>query len=165
MDKLVRESLENRLPQESRVSFPGHFSDVQLRYGHFTPEAQLSLRATLILSVVVLFNLGKPVLFERHRCVHEVTFSFYGSRRYSDGPWPGRLRGRISSPGRVKNFIFSTSSRSALGPTQPPIQWVLVALSLGVMRPGREADHSPPTSAEVKKMWVYTSTLHGVVPN
>jgi hypothetical protein len=29
---------------------------------------------------------------------------------------------------------------------------------LGVKRPGREADHSPPTSTEVKKMWVYTST-------
>jgi hypothetical protein len=33
--------------------------------------------------------------------------------------------------------------------------------------PGREADHSSPTSAEVKKMWIYTSTpsirLHGVV--
>jgi hypothetical protein len=27
-----------------------------------------------------------------------------------------------------------------------------------VKRPGREADHSPPTSAEVKKMWIYTST-------
>jgi hypothetical protein len=26
-------------------------------------------------------------------------------------------------------------------------------------RQGREADHSPPTSAEVKKMWIYTSTL------
>jgi hypothetical protein len=28
----------------------------------------------------------------------------------------------------------------------------------GVKRPGREADHSPPTSAEVKKMWIYTCT-------
>jgi hypothetical protein len=28
----------------------------------------------------------------------------------------------------------------------------------GVKRPGPEADHSPPTSAEVKKTWVYTST-------
>jgi hypothetical protein len=27
-----------------------------------------------------------------------------------------------------------------------------------VNQPGREADHSPPTSAEVKKMWIYTST-------
>jgi hypothetical protein len=27
-----------------------------------------------------------------------------------------------------------------------------------VKRQGREADHSPPTIAEVKKMWIYTST-------
>jgi hypothetical protein len=26
----------------------------------------------------------------------------------------------------------------------------------GVKRPGREADHSPPSSAEVKKMWTDT---------
>jgi hypothetical protein len=32
------------------------------------------------------------------------------------------------------------------------------ALSPGVKRPGRAADHSPPTSAEVKKMWINTST-------
>jgi hypothetical protein len=30
----------------------------------------------------------------------------------------------------------------------------------GVKRPGRETDHSPPTSAEVKKMWIYTPTPH-----
>jgi hypothetical protein len=28
----------------------------------------------------------------------------------------------------------------------------------GVKRQGREADHSPPTSAEVKQIWIYTST-------
>jgi hypothetical protein len=39
----------------------------------------------------------------------------------------------------------------ALGPTQPPIQWVSGALSLGVKRPGSEADHSRPSSAEVKE--------------
>jgi hypothetical protein len=44
------------------------------------------------------------------------------------------------------------------GPTQPPIQWVPGALSPGAKRQGREADHSPPTSAEVKKMWIYTIT-------
>jgi hypothetical protein len=32
------------------------------------------------------------------------------------------------------------------------------ALCPGLKRPGREADHSPSTSAEVKKMWIYTST-------
>jgi hypothetical protein len=39
-----------------------------------------------------------------------------------------------------------------------PIQWVPGALSPGVKRPGREADHSPPTSAAVKNTWIYTST-------
>jgi hypothetical protein len=39
-----------------------------------------------------------------------------------------------------------------------PIQWVLGDLSPGVKQQGGEADHSPPTSAEVKKMWSYTST-------
>jgi hypothetical protein len=48
-------------------------------------------------------------------------------------------------------FIFTTASRTALGPTQPPRQWVTWALSLGVKRPGREADHSPSSSAEVKE--------------
>jgi hypothetical protein len=58
-------------------------------------------------------------------------------------------------------------SRTALGPTQPPFQWVPEFLSLGVKRPGREADHLPPSTAEVKSVWSYTSTppirLHGVV--
>jgi hypothetical protein len=42
-------------------------------------------------------------------------------------------------------------SKTALGPTEPPIQWVLGALSLGIKRPGREADHSPASNAEVKE--------------
>jgi hypothetical protein len=52
-------------------------------------------------------------------------------------------------------------SREGLGiflfSTQPPIQWVPGALSLGTKRPGCEADHSPPSSAEVKNAWSYTS--------
>jgi len=38
--------------------------------------------------------------------------------------------------------------------------------SPGAKRPGREVDHSPPSSAEVKNAWSYTSTpsrLHDVV--
>jgi hypothetical protein len=79
--------------------------------------------------------------------------------RYSDWLRAERPRGRSSSPDRIKNFIFTTSSRLALGPTQPPIQWVSGALSPGVKRLGREADQSPPITAKVKKMWTYTSTL------
>jgi hypothetical protein len=48
-------------------------------------------------------------------------------------------------------FLFTTMSRMALGPIQSPIQWVPRALSLGVKRLGREADHSPPSSAKVKE--------------
>jgi hypothetical protein len=44
-------------------------------------------------------------------------------------------------------------SAGALGLTQPPIQQVPGALSLGVKRPGREVDHSPPSNVEVKE-WV-----------
>jgi hypothetical protein len=68
----------------------------------------------------------------------------------------------------VKNFLFSKSSKPALRSTQPPIQWVPGALSPGVKQAGYEVDHSPPISAEVKKMWIYTSTpirLHGAVLN
>jgi hypothetical protein len=68
--------------------------------------------------------------------------------------------GRNSSPRRVNNFHFSIAFRQDLGPNQPPIQWVLEALSLIVKRPGREADHSSPTSAKVKKTWVYTQLSH-----
>jgi hypothetical protein len=52
-----------------------------------------------------------------------------------------------------KEIALSMSSRQALGSTQAPIQWIP-----GSVSPGCEADHSPPTSADVKKMWIYTST-------
>jgi len=45
---------------------------------------------------------------------------------------------------------FLHLSRPALGPTQPPVQWVL-NLSWGKERPGRDADPSSPSSAVVKK--------------
>jgi len=55
------------------------------------------------------------------------------------------LNGPGSNPGR--NEIFRPS-RLARRPTQPPVQWV-PGLSRGKVRPGRAADHSPPSSAAV----------------
>jgi hypothetical protein len=52
-------------------------------------------------------------------------------------------------------FLFTTASRTALGPTHPPVQWVPGTLSLAVKRPGREADHSPPSSTEVECVNLY----------
>jgi hypothetical protein len=57
----------------------------------------------------------------------------------------------VRIPAGAGNFLFTTASRPALGPTQPPFQWVPGALSLGVKRPGREADHSPPSNREVEE--------------
>jgi hypothetical protein len=48
-------------------------------------------------------------------------------------------------------FLFTTMSRTALGPTQPPLQWVLGAVSLEIKWRGHEADNSPPSSTEVKE--------------
>jgi hypothetical protein len=53
--------------------------------------------------------------------------------------------------GGLGTFLFTTASRTALWPTQPPIQWVPGALSLGVKWLGCEADHSTPSSAKVKE--------------
>jgi hypothetical protein len=63
-----------------------------------------------------------------------------------------RVEVRVPVGSRI---LFSTLSRPAVGSTQPPIEWVP-----RVKRPGHEADHSPSASAEVKKMWIYTSTPH-----
>jgi hypothetical protein len=57
-----------------------------------------------------------------------------------------------------QGIFLATASRSALGSTQPPIQWVPGTLSPGVKRPGPETDHSRPSSPEVKNAWNYTST-------
>jgi hypothetical protein len=70
----------------------------------------------------------------------------------------GWMIGGFETRQRVGIFLFTSVSRSALGPTQPPMQCVPRALSLGVKRPGRKADHSPPYSTEVENAWSYTST-------
>jgi len=55
------------------------------------------------------------------------------------------LDGSGSNPGGDEIFRLS---RPALGPSQPPVQWV-PGLSGGKVRSGRPADHSPPSSAAV----------------
>jgi hypothetical protein len=57
----------------------------------------------------------------------------------------------FTSPWEFKDS--ATASRPALGHTQPPVQWVP-----GVKWPGRESDHSPPSTSE--STWSYTSILH-----
>jgi hypothetical protein len=72
----------------------------------------------------------------------------------------------IDSRWGLEIFLFTTVSRTALGPTQSPTQWVKGAFPLGVKRPEREAGHSPPSSAEVKEcveLYLHPNMPSGVV--
>jgi hypothetical protein len=56
----------------------------------------------------------------------------------------------VRSPAEAK-IIFSLASmyRPALGSTKPPVRCVPGSFAGGKARLGRDADHSPPFSAEV----------------
>jgi hypothetical protein len=65
-----------------------------------------------------------------------------------------RSEDRGSIPGGGWEFFSSTPCPyPVLGPTQPLIQWVQGALSLGVKPSWSNADQSPSSSAEVKNAW------------
>jgi predicted secreted Zn-dependent protease len=49
---------------------------------------------------------------------------------------------RLDSRQGQETFLVSTASEPVLKPTQPPIQWVLGAVSSEVKRQGREADRA-----------------------
>jgi hypothetical protein len=74
---------------------------------------------------------------------------------------------RVRFPAGVGNF--SLRCRLQNGSGAHPASYLMGTTDSfpGVKRPGREADHSPPSSAEVKNACIYTSTppirLHGVV--
>jgi hypothetical protein len=56
----------------------------------------------------------------------------------------------VRSPAGAKDFPLTSVSRPALGPTQPPVQWVPGPFPGGKSTAGRDADHSLPSSAEVE---------------
>jgi hypothetical protein len=64
-------------------------------------------------------------------------------------------------------FLFYIASRPALGPTQLHIQWVLGALSPGIKRQRRQADHPylVPRSRIVKLYLHSAICVHGTVLN
>ena len=63
----------------------------------------------------------------------------------------------LEGPGTYFRYDFPHLSRPALGPTLPPVQWVLGPLP-EVKRPGRGADHPPRPTPNLKKEYSYTST-------
>jgi hypothetical protein len=60
----------------------------------------------------------------------------------------------VRFPAGAENL--SPRHRCVLGPTKPLTQWVPGPLSPGVRWPGRKAEQSPPSAAEVKNAWNHT---------
>jgi hypothetical protein len=60
-------------------------------------------------------------------------------------------------------LLLTTASTQALEPTKPPIQLVTGILSLEAKQPAREAEYSPPSSAEVINEWSCTSIPQYVI--
>jgi hypothetical protein len=62
---------------------------------------------------------------------------------------------------------FFLHHRVQTGSGAHPASYPMVTRALGVKRPGREADHSPSSNAEIRNAWNCTSAhtihLHGVV--
>jgi hypothetical protein len=98
----------------------------------------------------------------RHVCLSENTpkthnilqkdKSFHGNRDTLVATVTRLQAGRsdIRTPAETKLFFFLLRTcRRVLGPTQPPIQWVM-GLSFGCNATQREGNHSPPSSAKDK---------------
>jgi hypothetical protein len=76
----------------------------------------------------------------------------------TNGYWlrDGAVRVRVP----VESIIFTSPYRPdpLWGPLNLLYNGYQRLFPPGVKRQGRKANHSTPTSAEVKKMWIYTST-------
>jgi hypothetical protein len=57
--------------------------------------------------------------------------------------------GEVRVPAGAGSFSLH-HIQMAVGPIQPRIQWITGVPSVGVERPGREAEDLPPFNAEIK---------------
>jgi hypothetical protein len=56
----------------------------------------------------------------------------------------------VQTPAEQRVFLLVFVLTPAVRPTQPPVQWVPGSFYGDKARPGRDTDHSPASSTEVK---------------
>jgi hypothetical protein len=107
-------------------------------------------------NVSKFFNLmfaRKPLIYNRYKQITATDDSITCLRGVSSRM--SKIQGMNCTAASLKYDTCDTDTTLRVSlperPTQPPIQWVTGTLSLGVKRQEREADHSPPSSAEVKE--------------
>jgi hypothetical protein len=93
-----------------------------------------------------------------YSCLYNSVMGVGIAQSYSHWLRAGRPGGGGSLiPGRVNfSLLHIVQTGSGVHPTS--YKMGTEGSFPGVKRQGREADHSPPTTAEVKKMWIYIST-------
>jgi hypothetical protein len=93
-------------------------------------------------------------------CLHTCLFTTTNITKTFNGGRDSAL-GIVSAYGLDGGERFFSSPHHpdpSRGPPNLLIQWVPWAFPPRVRRLGRETYYSPPTSAEVKNAWIYTST-------
>jgi hypothetical protein len=116
-----------------------HFTTLFIKCRHWNPPWTISVQFTssqLISLRPILIHLSPVRLLLKLYFVLSVCLKFYFyllpcmlSRDSSVG-WTIGVLG-FDSQRELRIFLFTTASRTALGSTRPPIQWVPGALSLG----------------------------------
>jgi hypothetical protein len=127
---------------------------------------------------LVTFPLGRRIMHQKmpEKLVHYLPLILHilvihsSSLYFHSSPYRAWSRdtGQLWFDSRQGRQIFLFSIASTPEPTQPPIQGEPGTLSPRLKRPGREGNHSPSSSAEVKKVGVIPHCpicLHGVVFN
>jgi len=95
--------------------------------------------------VLVLSRYSHPLNVSFERCISSGVIGLVRSWD-SDGP---EFHSRLGQ----KRFFSSKASRSALGCTKPPFQWIPFFNGLW-KRPGHKVDHSPPVPAREKPVQI-----------
>jgi hypothetical protein len=125
-----------------------------------SPRRESNPRTTIVQPVAQRYTNGAITALSNSSLPLKTTFSIQLKGVLKQHARQRQSIGKGAVP-EVINFIHLWLN-DRLGPTQAPIRWVLGALTPEVERPGREADHSPPTGVEVKNVWSYTSTTQYV---